>query len=377
MNALVKCCRKIDKTWIQRARKINTLGLLSCMATNMHTRTPVHEIARPTTSASDSAVSRALRKIAPGSFKRVFDSVSVRATSTPTPTSTSRGARTFALDGSKVPLPPSLKREGFRVHQHVTRRGQGRPMGLLSCLVDVETRQVLDYRWGAEHNERVHAHELFASMRRGDTVVMDRGYYSAALVRRAHALGVLTLFRMKRTGNKHVVKWLRDRVVRERTRNNVWSVEINGVPARLFSYRARGTVFLCLTTSPRPVTDLKRAYRKRWAVETSFRTLKTNVGMRNMRTTSSVVARHYIDIALTLYALSVQRACSQQAEMQPTNRWRSGESNALSARTPSIAACVRANVHALLGPTGALTANRLGIGCSTHPSALPLARDGG
>lgn len=172
-------------------------------------------------------------------------------------------------------------------------------MGLLSALVDIETRRLHDYRWSTHFNERTHALELFRSLRPGDAVVMDRGYFSRELLKTADRLGVKVLFRLKRDAIRQVTAWTKGASGRRlpRTRH----LDIAGVPCRLFCFRACGTRFLCLTTMNKPVNQLRDTYRLRWRVETFFRSLKSNLHFRNLRTTSAECFAHILDITTVLY----------------------------------------------------------------------------
>jgi len=156
-----------------------------------------------------------------------------------------------------VPVPPSLRAAGFRSRSRAS-LGQ-RPLGLLSALVDVESRRLHDYRWGPHFNERAHALELFPSLRAGDTVVMDRGYFSRELLRAAHRLGVRVLLRLRSNALGEVIEWT-TRAAPSRLPPTT-DVEIAGVPCRLSAYRAHGTRFLCLATARGPVWQLHRRLR--------------------------------------------------------------------------------------------------------------------
>ena len=200
-----------------------------------------------------------------------------------------------------VPVPPSLRAAGFRSRSRAS-LGQ-RPLGLLSALVDVESRRLHDYRWGPHFNERAHALELFPSLRAGDTVVMDRGCFSRELLRAAHRLGVRVLFRLRSNALGEVIEWT-TRAAPSRLPPTT-DVEIAGAPCRLSAYRAHGARFICLTTARGPVRQLKELYRRRWRVETFFRSLKSDLRLRNIRTTSAACFAHALDAAAILHGALV------------------------------------------------------------------------
>jgi len=85
--------------------------------------------------------------------------------------------RVFALDGSWIRLPPS-----FASTQH--KQKGSNCLGLLSVLMDVRTKQTVEWRWGGK-NVRNHALSVLEFLRPGDVVIMDRGYFYECLLQQA------------------------------------------------------------------------------------------------------------------------------------------------------------------------------------------------
>ena len=101
-------------------------------------------ITKPLTQVSDSALSQALRKPPEDMFYNIFKKLRHRQ----------EGRRVFALDGSKVRVPPSFARHGYEARTRDERSKHC--LGMLSSLVDVDSREVLDYRWSSHFDERKH-----------------------------------------------------------------------------------------------------------------------------------------------------------------------------------------------------------------------------
>jgi hypothetical protein len=217
--------------------------------------------------------------------------------------------RVLALDGSVVHVPRCFERDGYSTYHRFQGREGSRPIGLLSCLVDVETREVVAYKWGERRNERAHAAELFRRVDPGSLIIMDRGYFSEHLLCTADSLGIKVLFRVRSNANGQIRNFTSQRFVAgSRRRRRCTDVEIGGVHARLFQYRAQGTTFTCLTTSRLALQHLAELYRKRWSVETFFRSWKGVLRFKHRvshDTTSPLVFKHALDCSMILYELTL------------------------------------------------------------------------
>lgn len=315
------------------------------------------DLTRETVGVTEAAVSRAFRKLPPGTFdyirKTVFDTGRL-------------GGRVFALDGSVVKLPPALRQQGFQEYHRrpvMADRASANPIALLSALVDVNTREIVDFRWSEKRNERTHADELFLSAKPGDIVIMDRGYFSKHLLRLADALGIRVLFRMAKRACVEVVKFLQ----RPRRQMSIREAEVDRVRCRLVHFRACGSAFTCLTTARMTAREVADAYRKRWAVETWFRSMKSDLHVKRFRTTSSAVFLHLLEAAMLAYSLinahavhrSSKRASPREGERRkrPVERSRTFARDRLAAALmfPWFESIVRESPTCHSGPGGGRT----------------------
>ena len=106
----------------------------------------------------------------------------------------------FAIDGSKVHVPPSFIKFGCKSRtndQPVTRIAK-RPLLMLSSMFDVNSRTCYDLIVSTHFNERTSVMHHMKKAKAGDTMIFDRGYYSKQLLQYANKLHIRVLFRLKR-----------------------------------------------------------------------------------------------------------------------------------------------------------------------------------
>ena len=103
------------------------------------------------------------------------------------------GRRVFAVDGSKINLPPRLLDAGYK-----PTGGSGHyAQGLLSCLYNLKLKLPMDFGFVAHGDERRCAREHLVALTRGDVVVYDRGYFSYAMLQDHIDAGVHAVFRLQ------------------------------------------------------------------------------------------------------------------------------------------------------------------------------------
>lgn len=308
METVLRECAVQDKNWIRRRRKFDTFTIFKLLVSRLSCGRGLCSLTRSIAGASDSGMSKALRRVPANTFQRIFKKLLATGLKQykegPGTCGVRQKPRVLALDGSVVHVPDGFRAQGFNAYH---RNRTSRPIGLLSALVDVETRQLVNYEWGKVRNERAHALCLFRQLGRGDTVIMDRGYFSRPLLQEANRLQIKVLFRVKHKACREVMECI-DRI--ERTRSRFAKIaHVGNVRVRIFSFRARGSSFHCLTNdNKRSTRDMQDLYAKRWSVESFFRSLKTGMHLRewvSIQTTSPVVFKHILDCALLHYAVSL------------------------------------------------------------------------
>lgn len=277
-------CRALDATWKQRRTKLDTFHLFGCLFSRLGLARRMDRVSIPVAGVTGAAVSAALARLPPDTFHHAFCALNAQAPPSYRP-------RVFAIDGSKVHVPQRLRRDGFVTNWHDQRCA--RPLGLLSCLADVATRRVLDYRWTPQLDERQHAKQLMASLPRGSLLIADRGYYSAELARCAVRQGIHLLFRVRKNATGEIQRW-----VRAGARGEL-RVSLGRCFGKVIHFRANGSDFFCLTDLTHvPGATLADLYKTRWQVETLFRCIKSTLYLRNLRVSSAAKFAHYVDATM-------------------------------------------------------------------------------
>ena len=290
--------RAVDETWVRRRRRMDTQTLFSLLsraaAGTRSVRAAVEQVCRergsPAARVAASSVSRALRRLPARSFD-VVRARMLRRFAAPA------RRRVLAVDGSKVHVPPSLMKEGYCTQRiRLGARARPRPLALLTCVLDVNSRLPVAWSVRNDSNERQAIMSLLPQLHRGDVLVCDRGYFSHALVAAARRFGLHVVLRLRRNADKHVKAWI------------AGGAATSAHPllgGKLFSYCAQSSRFFCFSTcTDTPDGTLRDWYRQRWAVESFFKTMKSDLCLRGIRCRTSAVMQHYVGARVLLYALA-------------------------------------------------------------------------
>ena len=112
---------------------------------------------------------------------------------------------------------------------------------------------------------------MLRSVRKGDTLLFDRGYYSKDLLRSVHDSHAFGVWRLKIDAFKGTRSFFNS------CRTEAACL-ILGIEARLLKYFIDGKTYVCLTNDPSlSRRDIKTMYASRWRVEESFKRLKSNL----------------------------------------------------------------------------------------------------
>jgi hypothetical protein len=245
MDIVLNELPRYDSEWVRRKRSLCTQTVFKIVSTAHVLHSSLKSIPAPT---SDAAVCKAIAKMSSNLFHMALRAVNEKTGI--------KARRVFALDGSWIRLPPS-----FASTRHKLKGSNC--LGLLSVLIDVNTKQPVEWRWGGK-NERNHALSVIGFLRPGDVVIMDRGYFSKKLLQQASLCGIKVLFRVTRSIFKGC----------KRLRKHNTSVVIGTVPVRLYHAMIQGHAFFFLSNIFTSTENIKHLYKRRWSVETFFKQLK-------------------------------------------------------------------------------------------------------
>jgi hypothetical protein len=182
--------------------------------------------------------------------------------------------RIIGVDGTYIPLSIELEKYGFRTSKKSTYC-----TGLISSLYDINEGVLINYRLCQNNNERDGLKSQIKYLRPGDTLIMDRGYYSKDLLLFLTKMEMKVIFRMKKS----------DLDVKEIIKNGQPSmrtkVDCNGemVDFRIVTYKIDGiSFFLGTNIMNHTVPYFQNLYWQRWTVETNFRVSKYLLSLNNI-----------------------------------------------------------------------------------------------
>jgi hypothetical protein len=197
-----------------------------------------------------------------------------------------KGHRVFAVDGTKIHLPPELINWGYLLPAPSCY-----PQGLVSCLYHLRSRIPYDFDLSPVASERRMALAHFAVLQPHDVVVYDRGYFSYEMLYRHVERGIEAVYRLStnsypaidaffESGEKE--QWVS--LLPSPTRQHEIHLEcpdlvFRPLPLRLVKYVAGATTFVLGTTltdsGKYPLEDLAELYHGRWGIEELYKISKT------------------------------------------------------------------------------------------------------
>jgi hypothetical protein len=196
------------------------------------------------------------------------------------------GRRLFAVDGTKINLPRSLRQDDYELPSN----NANYPQGLVSCLYQLKSQIPHDFDLASHMNERLMALAHLEVLRPGDVVVYDRGYFSYAMLYTHQTAGVDVIFRLARRSGKSIDAFMDsneteaiiiievDRARQQEVRKKNPGIEFRPIPLRLIKYVVDETTYTLGTT----LLD-KKAYKKsafpdlyhaRWGIEELYKISK-------------------------------------------------------------------------------------------------------
>ena len=261
-----------------------------------------------------SSMSVARGKVGADVFRRIHEAVLRHAG--PESSTLWKGLRAFAVDGSKLNLPRKLLREGYAPPSPQAHY----PQGLLSCLYQIGRRLPYDFDLHAHGDERRAALRHLGVLGRGDLVVYDRGYYSAALLRAHSACQVAAVFRLKRNASARVGAFFagdgRDELVRVDPSGTAGGRSPSRL--RLVKYGIGGKVYVLGTTlldaGRYPAADLADLYHGRWSVEELYKISKEMLEIESFHSRSELGVKQELYAHFTLIAMA--RLFASRSEQQ-------------------------------------------------------------
>ncbi len=228
------------------------------------------------------------------------------------------GARVLLIDGTTVLLPDTPKNQAKWPQSAKQKPGCGFPLMKLVGLFDMRSGAWLAVARGNKHDgENTLARRLFRHLRRGDTLVADRGFCSYEMICELAALGVDVVMRNNasrssdfRTGRRlgkgdHLIYW--DRPKGKRYAHLPEHLVLREVRAREGrpGFRTREMVLVTTILLPEEMSreELGALYMGRWSIELFFDDIKTTMCMEMLRTRSPAMACRELLMHMIAYNL--------------------------------------------------------------------------
>jgi putative transposase len=246
------------------------------------------------------------------------------------------GRHVQLVDGSTSRLPDTPENQRAYPQPKSQRPGLGLPIIRWVVLVSLATAGVLGLAYGPYQGKQTGETALFRQLlkhlRRGDVVVADRYYCSYFMVALLRACGVDVVLRLHqrrrydfRRGRRlgrydHVVTWqrpARPAWMDEETYAQVpTTLEVREIRRRVQEPGGRVQELTLATTlcdaDAYPADDVAELYHQRWQVELDIRSLKTTLGLGDLRCLTPFMVEKELWLHCLAYNL-VRRVAAQAA----------------------------------------------------------------
>jgi hypothetical protein len=340
VKVLNSVCNACDKTWQKRRRVVDTLLLVLLIfrlvlsknrqgyattigdlwdnCDKMNLTLPKRRPIAP------SSLSAARQKLDENIFKTI-NRVMIQISEKEGPDDFWHGHRIFAVDGSRMILPRPLAKLGYD-----TSSGSHYPIGLMSALYQLKSKIPYDFDLVKHNDERICAIDHLASLRAGDVVVYDRGYFSYCMLHHHLKSSIHAVFRLSEQTFTEIQKFMQseevDKVVKvapsqkdkksKRGIKRKLGIEsVAPLPVRLLKYKVKDTTFYLATTlfDAKYTADIfPDVYHGRWGIEELYKVSKVLIDVEDFhsQTERGVKQELYAHFAL----ITMNRALSNQAE---------------------------------------------------------------
>ena len=293
LKSLRSSASDVDAEWMKRHRKTDTIKLMTCILSSLQHRASIKSILHTIDSCdfTFTAYNNAMKRCPVSVFKHLHYKL-IGGT---------RRGRTLAADGSRIALTKS---------QSGTRAGRtgSIPTCLLSSIYDVNNKVIVSMDLSDHYDERAALKRMLVDVKAGDTLVMDRGYYSDSLLQLLDAQGIKFVCRLRSNiGGKFTPLG-----------NGIFRTP-SGTTVVISSYTAGGTCFKVLHSLRIPANKAKRLYKQRWDIEETFKSLKCTIGLRasQLKTNAKTELGKYMWVCASLHYL--QRLIVFNSNRQPYN----------------------------------------------------------
>ena len=288
----MKMLKNHDKYFIKRKRKLNTFIIFQYLFYSMIYNSGISTITYLNKLCSHTAVIKSRLKFEKDLFYNINTNLPNKNT-------------IYAIDGSKIRVHLGFLKYGYQTRTcDSTVRCSKRPIAMLSALIGIQTDTITNYTITKHFNERKEVYNLVQNLSVGDTIIMDRGYFSSELYYYLYQKHFIPIFRLKRNANKVVSKFYHS------NKTNLFTyINYNNkfIPIRYCKYYIDNNTYVVATTINNYTNNrIKKLYSMRWRIETSFKRLKSHLNINNIYSTSEFLWKQELQFRILIDTLTTR-----------------------------------------------------------------------
>ena len=204
----------------------------------------------------------------------------------------------YAIDGTKLNLPRSLKKLKYKG----THKGCFYPQGMLTSLVLLKANIPCNFVFARKTSELASVREHLKHVKKGGVVSYDRLYFTKNTLVAHSESNIDAVFRLKtKTTLKEAVNFIESNEI-----DTVVRVQREGldIKIRFVRYAVSGNEYYLATTlldkDKYPISALKGLYHKRWGIEESYKHLKKECYVEEFHSRKPQGVKQEIGVAMIL-----------------------------------------------------------------------------
>jgi hypothetical protein len=183
------------------------------------------------------------------------------------------GLKIYAIDGQMLTLPRSAEiiEAGFTGRAVSKYRESYMPRGFLTHAYDVITGVSKDFRFTNRLNEQQDAQEMIPKLEVASLTIYDRLYFCTKLIKAHYDRGNHFLFRCRRNACKEIQEFYND-AKKSKTKTFLLRGKYEVHLIRIPNYKTKQDDVFATSLNPALLRAniIKKLYRLRWEIETSF-----------------------------------------------------------------------------------------------------------
>lgn len=317
---LLSVCSNFDRLWITRKKRLDTHSVLLTVLrlisdSNQSYKNALRELQITGNPPSASSLSDARRKIPAWIFGEVRNEILAFWDAFRLETHQWYGFEVFAVDGTKVNIPRKCEAEGF-----YRAKNSYYPQALVSGLIRVADRMIVNLDFSSKTNERDAAGRLIENLGANDLVMYDKGYLSYTLLAQHNHSRVDALFRTQAGQSFKAITDFRksdlvDSIVdivpskeaRLKAKNSLDFAVPSAIRVRLIKHFIGDEMHILLTTvacNTIPAKAFIDLYLKRWFIEEFYKVFKCRMEIEDFHSKNGNGVEQEVHAASLLWNFS-------------------------------------------------------------------------